>query len=69
MLRILADDHYMTMTLDYLALIADFLYGRLYFHGFYHLSLITEYCYGCTDVSRLEAQFFARHVILPFDGS
>lgn len=32
-LGILADDHYMTMTLDNLALFADFLYGRLYFHS------------------------------------
>ena len=40
MLRILADDHYMAVTLDYLALVADFLYGRLYFQSFYHLSEI-----------------------------
>ena len=32
-LRIFADDHYAALALDYLALFADFLYGRLYFHS------------------------------------
>ena len=40
MLRVLANDHDMAVTLDYLALVADFLYGRLYFQSFYHLSEI-----------------------------
>ena len=40
MLRVLADDHDVAVTLDNLALIADFLYGRLYFQSFYHLSEI-----------------------------
>lgn len=32
MLRILADNHHLTMALDYLAFFAYFLYGRSYFH-------------------------------------
>lgn len=32
MLRVLADNHYLTVALDYLALVAYFLYGRSYFH-------------------------------------
>jgi len=32
MLWVLADYHYGTFSLDYLALITDFLYGRLNFH-------------------------------------
>ena len=38
-LRVFADYHYMTMSLDNLALFADFLYGRLYFHCDFHLSV------------------------------
>ena len=39
MLRILADDHYVAVSLDNLAFLADFLYGRLYFHSNNHLSI------------------------------
>ena len=39
-LRILANDHYMTVALNNLALVADFLNGRLYFQSCYHLSEI-----------------------------
>ena len=39
MLGILTDNHHFTVTLDDLALVADFLNGRFYFHSIYHLSL------------------------------
>lgn len=39
MLRILADDHYVAMSFDDLALFADLLNGRLYFHSNNHLSI------------------------------
>jgi hypothetical protein len=31
-LGVFADNHYVTFSLDNLALVTDFLYGRLYFH-------------------------------------
>ena len=39
-IEILANDHYMTVALNNLALVADFLNGRLYFQSCYHLSEI-----------------------------
>ena len=39
MLRILTNNHHLAVTLYDLALFADFLNGRFYFHSIYHLSL------------------------------
>ena len=71
-LGIFADNHYVTMTLDDLALFADFLYGRLYFHSilppfFFLLSHLRNHSFlvGLAPKSQL----FVRHVILPLDGS
>jgi hypothetical protein len=38
-LGVIADDHYVAVSLDDLALFADLLNGRLYFHSNNHLSL------------------------------
>ena len=57
MLGVIADDHYVAVSLDDLALFADLLNGRLYFHSNNHLSL-----YFSTN-------YLVRHVILPFVGS
>ena len=48
MLGIFADNHYVTMTLDDLALFADFLYGRLYFHSILPPFFCLLSCYGTT---------------------
>ena len=39
MLGILTNNHHFAVTLDNLALFADFLNGRFYFHSIFHLSL------------------------------
>ena len=39
MLGVFADDHYVAVSLDDLALFADLLYGRPYFHSNNHLSI------------------------------
>ena len=64
MLRILADDHYVAVPLDDLALFADLFYGRLYFH-----SLTTFLVFAEASVRQNKAQPFVRQVILPLDGS
>ena len=46
MLGVIADDHYVAVSLDDLALFADLLNGRLYFHSNNHLSLIFLYLFS-----------------------
>ena len=53
MLRVFADNHDDTVSLDYLALFAYFLYRRLNFH--FEILLLKGW-----------ANYFARQVILPF---
>ena len=64
MLRVLADDHDVAMPLDDLALFADLLDGRLYFH-----SDTTFLCFAEASGGARKAQPFVRQVILPLDGS
>ena len=60
MLRVSADDHNVTFSLDDLALLADLLNGRFHFHCVHHAFLtIRDFVYGPGD-------YFALQVILPF---
>ena len=58
MLGVFADDHYAALPLDDLALFADLLNGRPYFHSNNHLS-----------IKNLVHLYLVRHVIRPFVGS
>ena len=59
MLGIFTDNHHVAVTLDNLALVADLLYGRFYFH-----SILPPF-----SIVLSMLQFLVRHVILPLDGS
>ena len=60
MLRVFADDHNVTFSLDDLAFLADLLNGRFHFHCVHHAFLtIRDFVYGPGD-------YLALQVILPF---
>jgi len=66
MLGVLADNHYLALALDYLALLANSFNGRLNFHFYlsFQIGLKTRRL-TLKDDCRVGA-YFARQVILPF---
>ena len=72
-LRILADDHDVAVALDDLALVADFLHGRFYFHcydqPFFSIVMASLVKIAYRNMRAAFAAYLLRQVILPLVGS